>query len=67
MVWQLPIVEIEGKKYFDDARLQEYRNVKDFMDRILYHDLADRKVTLLQPRVDLLESKTESNRKRNHL
>ena len=30
----LQIVEIDGKNYFKDSRLREYRNVEDFADSI---------------------------------
>ena len=32
----LPIVEIEGKRYYQDDRLKEYRNVENPHDRITY-------------------------------
>jgi hypothetical protein len=49
------IVEIEGKKYYDDTRLKEYRNVKDFMDSIPYRDLGTRAVRVVQKRTDLAQ------------
>ena len=36
---ELPIYKIRGKFYFLDKRLQEYRNVKDFNDRINFNDV----------------------------
>ena len=53
MAWQRAIVEIEGKRYYDDTRLQEYRNIKNFMDTIRYDELGNQKVKLLQGRIDL--------------
>jgi hypothetical protein len=57
MAWQLAIVEIDGKKYYDDTRLREYRNVERFTDAIPYSEIGSRKVKLLQERTDLLEKK----------
>lgn len=57
MAWQLAIVEIDGKKYYDDTRLREYRNVDNFMDSIQYSELGTRNVKLIQERTDLLEKK----------
>ena len=37
---ELPIYQIKGKFYFLDKRLQEYRNVKDFNDRINYDEVS---------------------------
>lgn len=53
MAWQLAIVEIEGKRYYDDTRLQEYRHTNNFMDTIRYDELGNRKVSLIPERMDL--------------
>ena len=37
---QLPVYKIKGKFYFRDARLGEYRNVKNFNDRISINDVT---------------------------
>ena len=37
---ELPIYKIRGRFYFLDKRLQEYRNVKDFNDRINYDEVS---------------------------
>ena len=39
---RLPIVEIEGKRFFRDDRLSEYRNVDNPHDRITFEDYAER-------------------------
>ncbi len=57
MAWQLAIVEIDGKKYYDDVRLREYRNVDNFMDSIQYSELGTRKVKPIHERTDLLDKK----------
>jgi hypothetical protein len=46
MVRQLPIVLIEGKKYFLDERLQEYRGIENPHQRIAFHELGERKPLL---------------------
>ena len=33
---QLPVVEIDGKRYYQDDRLAEYRSVENPHDRIVY-------------------------------
>jgi hypothetical protein len=37
-VRRLPVVEIEGKYYYRDDRLREYRNLDDLADRIPFPD-----------------------------
>ena len=37
---QLPIYKIRGKFYFRDVRLGEYRNTRNFMDRIPINDVS---------------------------
>lgn len=39
---RLPIVEIDGKRFFRDDRLSEYRNVDNPHDRITFEDYAER-------------------------
>lgn len=56
MARQLAIVEIEGEKFFDDERLQEYRHV-DKMHVIEYGEIGDRKVKVLQEAKELLPKK----------
>jgi hypothetical protein len=48
MVRQLPIVLIEGKKYFLDERLQEYRRIENPHQRIAFHELGERKPVLCE-------------------
>ena len=43
MVRQLSIVKIDGKHYFQDDRLQEYRETRNPHNRIKFEDLGDRK------------------------
>lgn len=43
MVRQLSIVKIDGKHYFQDDRLQEYRETINPHNRIKFQDLGDRK------------------------
>lgn len=42
MVNQLAIVKIDGKHYFVDQRLQEYRETTNPHNRIKFEDLGDR-------------------------
>ena len=39
---RLPVVEIDGKHFFKDERLGEYRNVDNPHDRITFEDYAER-------------------------
>lgn len=39
---RLPVVEIDGKHFFKDERLAEYRNVDNPHDRITFEEYADR-------------------------
>ena len=43
MVRQLSIVLIDGKKYFLDERLREYRRIENPHVRIAFHELGERK------------------------
>lgn len=58
MVRQLPIVLIEGKRYFLDERLQEYRRMENPHQRIAFHELGERKPVLYE------KTKKRSNGKR---
>jgi hypothetical protein len=60
MARQLAIVEIEGEKFFDDERLQEYRHV-DKMHVIEYSAIGDRKVKVVQEAQELLPKKRNRN------
>lgn len=44
MVNQLPKVKIEGKVYYQDDRLREYRQVTSPQDRIKFEEIGDRTV-----------------------
>ena len=48
MVRQLPMVLIEGKRYFLDERLQEYRRMENPHQRIAFHELGERKPVLYE-------------------
>ena len=61
MARQLAIVEIEGEKFFDDERLQEYRHVDKPMHFIPYNEIGDRKVKFLQEARELLPKKRNGN------
>jgi hypothetical protein len=39
---RLPVVEIDGKEYFQDDRLQEYRAVDNPHERITFEEYAER-------------------------
>ena len=43
MVRQLPIVNIDGKHYFVDERLKEYRETINPHNRIKFEELGERK------------------------
>lgn len=55
MVNQLAKVKIEGKVYYKDDRLREYRQVTNPAARIKFEDIGDRKV-------EPIESKTQTNK-----
>lgn len=44
MTTQLPKVKIDGKIYYKDDRLQEYRQVTNPHNRISYDEIGERKV-----------------------
>lgn len=50
---RLAIVQIGDKKYYEDIRLLEYRNVDDFSDRILFSEVGSRKIKRLENRIEL--------------
>jgi len=50
---QLPIYKIKGKLYFLDKKLNEYRNIKDFSDRLNFNSVS----------LDDLEKPTEQDKK----
>jgi len=54
MAVQLSIVEIDGKFYYQDDRLREYRQTTDFMNKIRFDEIGDREVKLVQARKELL-------------
>jgi len=44
MVQQLAIVKIDGKHYFKDERLQEYRETTNPHNKIAFEDVGERAV-----------------------
>lgn len=50
MVNQLPKVKIDGKVYYQDDRLQEYRQVTSPKDRIKFEDIGDKLVEPVETR-----------------
>jgi hypothetical protein len=58
MVRQLPVVLIEGQKYFCDERLKEYRQVENPYSRIRFNEIGERRVTLVENEI-LLKSKKQ--------
>ena len=57
MATQLAILKINNKQYYQDDRLQEYREVKNYMNRIPFDEIGDRKVKPVQPKKDLTTKK----------
>jgi hypothetical protein len=67
MAWELAIVEIDGKRYYDDTRLKEYREIVDWRLSIKYSDVSNRSVKIIKERVDDLQKKRLRQNKSNHL
>ena len=59
MATQLAIVKIDGKLYYEDLRLREYRAVTDFLGRIAFDDLGERKTERVTPKKILTPRKTK--------
>lgn len=57
MVNQLAKVKIDGKVYYQDDRLQEYRQVTNPNSRIKFEDIRERKVEPVETRKDLTKQK----------
>ena len=57
MTSQLAIVKIDKKQYYQDDRLQEYREVKNNVNRIPFDGLGNRKVELVQPKKEFTKDK----------
>ncbi len=53
MVSQLPIVKIDGKHYYQDDRLREYRETTNPHNRIAFDDIGERIVEPVQTKKDL--------------
>ncbi len=60
MATQLPIVKIEGKFYFQDDRLQEYRQTTNPHNRISYDELGDREVEEVEKKKELLPKQNKN-------
>ena len=56
MATQLAIVKIDGKHYFQDDRLQEYRQTTNPHERIRFDELGERKVDLVEEKKTLSKS-----------
>jgi hypothetical protein len=68
MVRQLPIVQIEGKEFFVDERLKEYRQTNDPHNRITFDQLGNRKPILVSEKEDMpLQKKRQRNHKGKRL
>ena len=68
MVRQLPIVQIEGKEFFVDERLKEYRQTDNPHKRITFCQLGDRKpIVVLENEDTLLQKKRQGNHKGKRL
>jgi diphthamide synthase (EF-2-diphthine--ammonia ligase) len=48
MLNSLPKVKIDGKVYWQDDRLREYRHVTNTMDRIKFDEICERKVEAIE-------------------
>ena len=55
MVTQLPKVKIDGKVYWQDDRLGEYRQVTNPGARIKFEDLGERKGELIEAKKSLTQ------------
>ncbi len=48
MLSKLPIVKIDGKHYYRDDRLREYRLTTNPLERIAFEDIGDRTIEIVQ-------------------
>lgn len=55
MVNELPKVKIEGKVYYQDDRLQEYRQVTNPHSRIKFDEIGERKAEPVEVKKDLTQ------------
>ena len=53
MVNELAKIKIDGKVYYQDDRLQEYRQVTNPHERIKFEDIADRTVEPIESKKSL--------------
>ncbi len=53
MATQLAIVKIDGKHYYQDDRLREYRETSNPNSRISFDELGDREPELVQEKKEL--------------
>lgn len=63
---RLAIVEIAGKQYYEDVRLEEYRNVNDFSDRLFFRDVDPATVKQIAARIEQGTEAWEEHAKRVH-
>ena len=57
MVRELPIVSIDGKKFYVDERLKEYRETTNPNSRIRFDELGDRKPVPVEMKPTLKQRK----------
>ena len=53
MQTQLAIVKIDGKHYYQDDRLREFRETIDPLNKISFKDIGDREVELVQAKKEI--------------
>jgi hypothetical protein len=56
MATQLAIVKIDGKHYYQDDRLREYRLTTNPHERISFDELGERVVEEVEPRRELKQN-----------
>ena len=57
MVNQLAKVKIDGKVYYQDDRLQEYRQITNPHERIKFEDIGQRKVESVETKKSLTQKR----------
>jgi hypothetical protein len=57
MTTQLAIVKIDGKHYYQDDRLREYRETTDPQNRISFEDIGERSVEPVQAKKTIPQQK----------
>ena len=57
MTNQLPKVQIDGNVYYQDDRLQEYRQVTNPQQRISFEDIGEHKVEPIETKKSLTQKR----------